>query len=634
SLARDFDKTSAAWAVQWDAACHSDERRNDPLLHAQRLTCLENVRIELYGRVTALGDVDVTDADIPGPIGRVVEDCANATVLRAQVPAPPREQRAAVSALLVEAYRSASDAGHGEWWRDESGFDAGTARLDAIARELEALHRPSAALPLALRAELIARNSWDVASRLPIARAAIAEARARIAATRDDVMLASIEALTAMFEIFYERDGDHIAAGEAALARADEALARAGSPIEVSVEVTSTHGLLAKARGADDDAVRFFHDAAARDVSDPPEQHGLMYALALARAGDSQTARAELERQLASAIASYGEDDAITEMIHRFLVPVLDYGGDLAGSLAHQRRANAIEAARPHPPHTLAWNTIFMVDLARRVGEPNDRELLAAVHELAGHGTTPPHQSPDGISTARRAGLFATFERATELEADTTGDAGLDAAVWLAFARGDDAELARRSAQVVERCARASCDDWIRLGRWLAILVEVRAGRGGDVEARLEELERAYSGDRQAIANSGVVLASLGRWDAARDRLARARDMPNVWERQSDLLEVDAWLGLALVRAGEPAAARARFEEALDTLSIPINGLEGLSYMTPVAQLALAQLLPESDRARARRLATRARDGFARLGPHRAADRDAAAKWLVDHPAR
>jgi hypothetical protein len=67
-------------------------------------------------------------------------------------------------------------------------------------------------------------------------------------------------------------------------------------------------------------------------------------------------------------------------------------------------------------------------------------------------------------------------------------------------------------------------------------------------------------------------------------------------------------------------------------LKAPQNGLDGFTYMTPVAQLALAKLLPDSDRARARRLATRAEAGFARLGSHRVRDREAATRWLADHP--
>src|SRR5262249_31416384 len=109
--------------------------------------------------------------------------------------------------------------------------------------------------------------------------------------------------------------------------------------------------------------------------------------------------------------------------------------------------------------------------------------------------------------------------------------------------------------------------------------------------------------------------------------------MPNVWERQSDLVEIDTWLGLALVHAGDRATARATLEEAVDTFSVLPNGFDGFSYMTPIAQLALAQLLPDSDRARAPRLAGRATHGLARLAPPRSHDREAATRWLADHPA-
>jgi tetratricopeptide (TPR) repeat protein len=633
-LTRHIDKTAVTWAAHWDEACHAPDRASDPLLYAQRLTCLENVLIELHGGVASFFELD-TDTlvyyDDLGSVGRIVEDCASTAVLRAQVPAPPPELRDRVSALLVDAYRAEANASEGSSHRDAHGFEAATAQLDAAARELERIHPPAAALPVLLRAELVAGRSWDVASRLPAARAAIDDARVRIAATRDDVMLAKLELLAAQFELFFERDGDRIALGEAALARAEQALARAGDPREPSLQRLGVRAMLAHVRGDDAGAVAAMREAYARDDIDHGPGQGWWsgYGMMSAIAGDARTAIDESRRHLALATASLGEDHPITGMLYMGLSRVLYVEGDLAGALAACRRWMAVqEKIANRPGHWPAWATSREAELARRAGESNDRELLAAVHELAGKGTTPPHQSPDGIATARRAGLWAVFERATELEADSGGDEALDAAAWLAFARGDDAELARRTAMMVARCARAPCDDWIRTARWLAVLVDARAGRTADVEPRLDALERAYAGDRQAIANSGMVLASLGRWDAARARLARARAIPNVWERHSDLVEVDAWLGLALVRAGDLAAARASLEEAVDSIAWFRQDSDGFSYMTPVAQLALAKLLPESDRARARRLAEHARDGFARLGPHRAADREAAERWL------
>lgn len=630
-IARELDDTASKWAARWDDACRAPDRRTDPLLYAQRMTCLEEILLDLRGQTASLADMTPTDLSRGfgggGAYGRVVEDCANTAVLRAQVPAPPPEQREHINALLVDAYRAARAVRFGS--RDPNGFDGAMAQLDATAREIERIHPPAAAVPVLLRAERIANTSWDVASRLPAARAAIEDARTRITATRDDVVLADLELLAVKFELGWERDGDRIARATAALARAEQALARAGTPILPSVRLAMARGNLAGTQGDDAAAIAAFRDAMARDVDpDPMPWSALGYVMASAYAGDTRAAIAELERRLPRVVARFGEDHAATGWMHNFFAMVLQLDGDYAAALAHYRRfANQLVAGP-----MLAWRTTYQTELARLAGAATDRDLLAAVHAIAGLGTTPPHQSPDGIATVRRAGLFATFERATELEADSGSDEALDAAAMLAFARGDDAELARRTRVMTARCARASCDDWIRVSRWLAILVDARAGRAADVDARLDALEQAYAGDRQAVATSGVVLASLGRWADARTRLARARAMPNVWERQSDLVEVDAWLGLALVHAGDLTAARASFQEALDILKAPENGLDGFTYMTPVAELGLAELLAHSDRARARRLATRAEAGFARLGPHRSQDREAATRWLADHP--
>ncbi|MBA2538112.1 MAG: hypothetical protein H0V17_00630, partial [Deltaproteobacteria bacterium] len=109
---------------------------------------------------------------------------------------------------------------------------------------------------------------------------------------------------------------------------------------------------------------------------------------------------------------------------------------------------------------------------------------------------------------------------------------------------------------------------------------------------------------------------------------------PHIWESQSDLTELDAWLGLARVTAGDLAGARTVFEEALATMSIWSNGFDGFSYMTPVVQMALAEILWKSsneDRPRARRLVERAIVGFARLGSGRATEKAAAEQWYATH---
>src|SRR5262249_29591730 len=136
---------------------------------------------------------------------------------------------------------------------------------------------------------------------------------------------------------------------------------------------------------------------------------------------------------------------------------------------------------------------------------------------------------------------------------------------------------------------------------------------GADASAaRFDALEHEAGDDRAAIAASGVTLAALGRWDEAITRLARARVAPT-WERQSDLVEVDTWLGVAYAARGDVYDARPYLQEALATLAVWRNGFEGFSYATPIAQRALSRLV--EDPARAKHLAELAAAGFARLGP-------------------
>ena len=56
--------------------------------------------------------------------------------------------------------------------------------------------------------------------------------------------------------------------------------------------------------------------------------------------------------------------------------------------------------------------------------------------------------------------------------------------------------------------------------------------------------------------------------------------------------------------------------------------------MTPVANFELAKIVWSEDRTYARVLATRARDGFARLGAFRDPQRLEVTGWLTDHANR
>lgn len=184
--------------------------------------------------------------------------------------------------------------------------------------------------------------------------------------------------------------------------------------------------------------------------------------------------------------------------------------------------------------------------------------------------------------------------------------------------------------KIAARCAGPhACSDWIRFSRWLALLADAKAGHTTKLDDRLAALEADYHGGT-AAAYTGIVLASLGRWHEARVKLEAARAVANVWARRAecDLAEVDAWLGIAWIEDGDAAHARQPLEESLAVLPDWVNGF---SYMTPVAELALAQLPDIADHPRARLLVERARDGFARLGKFREPQRQQAIRWLAEH---
>ena len=634
--ARSYDVQSAKWAAQWDAACHAKDRESDPLLYAQRVTCLENVLIEMRGRTEALARIDAKrDFSFP-TYGRTLADCANPDVLRSQVAAPAPAIRDRVSALVVDAFGAYVDAEYGADQR--TSMEDGLARLDTIAKELEKLHPPAAAIPILMRTQILVGTTWDVASRLPRAREALDDAIMRIRAMRDDDSLAAALLQKTNFLLVFERDGDVVAPATAALAEAEQANARAGNSVGVRAGLLFARSRLAARNKDFDGAAAALRDSEKLMDSDDPEAppYGwFLLPITLELAGRHADAIAEFDRFVEKMRKNIGP--LAVRWIDTPRAIVLEYAGDYEAALA--ATAHILEGLKENeaPSYKPRWARAVYVALQHKLSKASDADIVDAVHDLANRGTTPAKQSRDGIATARRAGHFDIAARTAELdlarEGDQASDETLDAAAYFAFARGDRAKAIELARRVAARCAKTPCTDWIRRSRWLALLDAPTTPTPA-----LDALDREYGGDRTAVANSAILLAGWGRWDEAAPRLEAARKIPNVWERQSDLLELDTWLGLARLHAGDGTGARAAFEDALDALSIEHNGFDGFDYARPVAELELARLLwdateaTDATRARAKRLATRASDGFSRLGSLDEAKKLEAARWLADHP--
>ncbi len=642
-----LDAVVGRWSTQWDQACHAADRTTDAMLYGERIACLDTALLGLQGWLGDLATTDIVtfaetstgEVDL-GTGGRALADCENPAALRAQVPPPPLAARPRIAALQLDVTHALARGWEAFTARDVPAADRALGELDKLSREIETLDGASAADAIRGRLELeveVARDK-DV-RRLAAARVSAIDAIRRIEASRDDVALAHAYLILASLEMGSLHRPEAVRATDA-VDRAAQAVTRAGNPVYATLALAESRGQLGLALGRFDDAAGGFRDAiriATLAGADPTrDEIGLIIALARGERPTEAIATAIHGQQ--RTVDRFGANHAQTGWAHNSLSSAYELAGDLESAVRERRlAAETYASSTTSPPQRKTWGRAYVVELELRAGKGREPDTIALLRDLAKLGTTPAGHNPDGIATARRAGLFDAFRFGAERTDITGEDERLDHLATLAFARGDSAAMARFATASAARCAKpGACTAWIRFSRWLAVLADART-HPSTVDARLAALESEYA-IPSATAYSGIVLASLGRWSDARPKLETARDA-TIWEYQQDLAELDAWLGLARRMAGDLPGARAAFEESLRVLSIERNGIEGFSYTTPVAQIALADLLwvrdskdphADADRTRARRLAERARDGFTKLGPFETTHRDEAIKWLDD----
>jgi tetratricopeptide (TPR) repeat protein len=615
-----LDAVAAQWNARWQAACHAD-RETDPLLYGQRIACLENARLDFEGDATHVATYDAATLEellVEGlGTGRSLTDCDNPAVLRAQVPPPPAAVRAQVVAKRLDVWQAIEDGWLAARQRDRAAIDRAAAKLDTLAHDIEALDPPSAGTAILARVELLVGAAWDTdITRMKDLRALREDAAKRLALARDDISLAQAQLGIAWDTLTFDNDLDR---AQTQIDRAEQTIARAGRPIRAVQQLASLQGDLALRRGNLDDALAHYRRAVEIARSEETFPYDVMhpYIATLARAGRLAEARTEAEGWIADLEKHYGAGHWSLGSPHVNLAMVLQLAGDLEGALAHQR-LSAAHYAKQHDmlDNRAAWGRLYITDLELQLGRADPARALDTIRGIAGLGTTPALGNPDGPSTARRAGLWAAFVHGVEHGTAADGDITEDAIV-LAFHRG---ELRQKDAAfVAAACARAgTCAKTIRFSRWIA------------EDAPYDELEAEYGHNAYAIANTGILLAYRGAWREALAKLEAARAVPDVWEYQADLADLDAWLGLARLQHGDFRGARQALEESLMVLSISFDGFDGFTYTRPMAELALADIVWNAkDHERAVRLAQSARAGFLRLS--RTSDVARAQAWLSTH---
>jgi len=567
---RDLDIYAQRWAKDWDSACHSDERARDPLLSAQRRACLDNALVVLRGTAEPLitADPKMIAVSYPGVTMRRgrLDDCENVEVLRSQVPAPPPEQRDALMAAMTELERLQSlrrtlqDAGAGGNAEDIE------KRYIALEQRLDAMHSPAAA-EVALYVALFEWSSarGDIARR-KIARDAAEHAVALAERYRNDVILARLRVMQIESLLDYGSLGGN---DDDIVARAEAAVARAGKPDWLSVELAVQHARYDAHHGRVDAAIARLRDALDRyplDRHPAAMDHNsailyLAFVLTLEDSPDAKAVIAKMRERAADVAGSITRHLAIAWVHSSEMYELL---GDNAAVL------DAIENGLP------------VVD---QTGMSDGFRAILRIHRL---------------DLALRLGRD---DLAREAFAETTK-----------ILPADDAARLTADLNFVFACAY--------LLEHAAVSAPVRSAVGADL-AFQRDPSHAPPPDRPAALALSQGLH--GDWRGALDRLERE---PKASQPQgSPHAEFNAALGMARVETGD---LRGGIDALEDALQLCREG-GSFDYYMPDAELALARALVASGGDKARALA-HARIGVRGLHKFgREQDARAAEQWIEAH---
>jgi hypothetical protein len=378
------------WARDWDQACHSDERSRDPLLSAQRRACLDNALVVLRGTAEPLptADPNLIAVSYPGWAMRRgrLDDCEANEVLRSQVPAPPPEQRDAIMAAMADlervqsARRGILDAGM------TGSADELEKRYAAIEQRLEALHSPATAEVALYRA----MTAWQIGradvSRRKAAREAREHAIALAETYRNDVILARLRIMQIEALLDYGNAGEN---GDDVVAGAEAAVARAGKPDWLSVELAVQHARYDAHRGRVVAAIDRLHDAIARYPADRhsaaiDHNSAILYLSFVLTMEDHPDARAQIANLVRLAAERIGPVSRHTQIAWGISANEYDYLGDDKAELDALAHAIAL-ADETEMPEPIRLNYRLMrLDLALRLGR-NDAQ--SAFRELSNAGS-------------------------------------------------------------------------------------------------------------------------------------------------------------------------------------------------------------------------------------------------------
>ncbi|HTL36470.1 MAG TPA: serine/threonine-protein kinase [Kofleriaceae bacterium] len=409
------------WAKDWDGTCRAEDTKRDPLLHAQRQACLDNALIVLRGTTENLSSADPSNIALtmPGTAMRVgrLSECESDDVLRAQVPAPPPETRAQVSLLMIEFQRLEVQRRAINDFGRRNDVDALTARYDDVIERLGGLHSPAAAEVAYYRALLLWGAARGEPGRRPAARSALTHAIELAERYRNDIWLTRDFVTQIEQEIDFNGSPEVIAN---AITRGEAALARAGTPAWLAVELTAQHARSDAAQGRLAEAIERLRAGIAkypREAFPPALDHNRLQVIlvfALAAAGKPNEAIALLREELAEIERSVGPVHTRTAGARHDLALFLDEAGNLDAAVVELDRNLAIfDQIDDHSPPFATRRANVLVaklDIARRKHE--DAAAADAFTRLRAVDAALVEAAQDALRNGRREALAYLLDHA------------------------------------------------------------------------------------------------------------------------------------------------------------------------------------------------------------------------------
>ncbi|HSD91341.1 MAG TPA: serine/threonine-protein kinase [Kofleriaceae bacterium] len=568
-----------AWATRWDAACKSPDRSRDPLLYAQRLTCLDTSLTEARGVIESLPPADpgLYSVNIAGAPVRAssLEDCDSVAMLRAQLPAPPPEHRAEVQRLSSELQSLEADRrAVGDMGAKPEEVERVSKRFTDLIRRLDAIGSPVAIRAADARGVLLTFAAIKDPRWRAQAVEALDDAARRAEAGRADAVLASVLTRRIALEVYTSNRRDIV---EDAVRRTEAALTRIGRPGLVTAQLTGLRARYEAQVGHLDAAIAML----------PP------------------------------AIEPYEAASPVATFLNprRALLDLLIMAGRFDEAMRQAEAIVGVEIREDGPIHYhVAFTQRFVATTAARTGDL-ERALRECDHVLATLDQLD-HSQPalrEFATSMRLSQLFYALRLGNAERIATYAAAlGVESARWqewanLAVERGS-LELVRYALahEAIPEPRRTEIQTWLDF----ATGVPGAKAPPGDDLARLDEL------------------AASGHWREVATQLEADHDEGPIGTRTA---HVSALLGMARLELGDAANAIPPLERSMYALG---QCCQDFHYFAPAAQFALARALWKTggDKKRARWLAQLARDGFTRLGVHRERERQKVIAWLAQHP--